>query len=79
MTCGDDEDEIDYGPQISQLFADLDRAGLDRLHPIERDIADTLRTRPPRTWCRAVIRLLEGIVLKAQGDQAALDKLFRRR
>jgi hypothetical protein len=81
MNCNDDQDPS-LEPRIDELFAALDATGavgLARLHAIERDILEALRLRPRRTWCVGCARLLEGIVLKAQGDKAGLDKLFAQR
>ena len=82
MSCADGAPDDGFTPDattVGDLFAQLDGppADLARLHPVELDILKALRIRPLRTWCRTQFRLLEGLVLKAQGQP--LDKVLARR
>jgi len=68
MACDDGQDGYAVDSvEIERLFAELETCGLERLHPVEREILCTLRERPLRTWCRYQRLMLLGLHAKAHG------------
>jgi hypothetical protein len=48
------------------LFAEIEE-GRDRLEPVEQDIADNLKERPYRAWCKGCHKMLRVLHAKASG------------